>query len=276
MTCREKLAIEHPEKIDPNCDGGCYGCPSHRGYLSKKEEKTFCINSNADCTACWDQEIPGEKIIVEPKIPTNVSKETETLQQKIYKACGVSPENILSSEDVKKACESLGYDIPDIPPLSKPIIKDSGNRREFDSGAVRDMAEGKGRCDLMPLDVVGTLLGDTVYTRLEDFLRTGDTTNLYIALSSCGVFHDLETMILEVAKHFEEGCKKYGENNWRRGIPVKFYIDSAVRHYLKFRRGDKDEPHDRAFCWNILCAIWTHDHKPELRVIQPAEEPKTK
>ncbi|EFV78972.1 hypothetical protein HMPREF1013_00856 [Bacillus sp. 2_A_57_CT2] len=29
-------------------------------------------------------------------------------------------------------------------------IKDSGNRREFDTGAVRDMQEGKGRCDLLP------------------------------------------------------------------------------------------------------------------------------
>ena len=30
------------------------------------------------------------------------------------------------------------------------MIKDSGNRREFGTGAVRDMAEGKGRFDLMP------------------------------------------------------------------------------------------------------------------------------
>lgn len=29
-------------------------------------------------------------------------------------------------------------------------IADSGNRREFDTGAVRDMAEGKGRMDLLP------------------------------------------------------------------------------------------------------------------------------
>lgn len=31
-----------------------------------------------------------------------------------------------------------------------PTIKDSGNRREFDTGAIRDMAEGKGRMDLLP------------------------------------------------------------------------------------------------------------------------------
>ena len=30
------------------------------------------------------------------------------------------------------------------------VIKDSGNRREFETGAVRDIQEGKGRCDLLP------------------------------------------------------------------------------------------------------------------------------
>ena len=31
------------------------------------------------------------------------------------------------------------------------MIKDSGDRTEFESGAVRDSAEGKGRCDLVPI-----------------------------------------------------------------------------------------------------------------------------
>ena len=33
-------------------------------------------------------------------------------------------------------------------------IKDSGNRREFNTGAVRDMAEGKGRMDLLPWSAI--------------------------------------------------------------------------------------------------------------------------
>lgn len=33
---------------------------------------------------------------------------------------------------------------------AEPRIKDSGNRREFSSGAVRDIQEGKGRMDLLP------------------------------------------------------------------------------------------------------------------------------
>ena len=29
-------------------------------------------------------------------------------------------------------------------------LQDSGNRREYETGAVRDRADGKGRCDLLP------------------------------------------------------------------------------------------------------------------------------
>ena len=36
----------------------------------------------------------------------------------------------------------------------KRIIKDSGERTEFSSGAVRDMHEGKGRMDLLPLTAI--------------------------------------------------------------------------------------------------------------------------
>lgn len=39
-------------------------------------------------------------------------------------------------------------------------LQDSGNRREFDSGAVRDICEGKGRCDLLPLDIVADIMGE--------------------------------------------------------------------------------------------------------------------
>ena len=38
-------------------------------------------------------------------------------------------------------------------------IKDSGERSEFATGAVRDIQKGKGRCDLMPLDVIAALAG---------------------------------------------------------------------------------------------------------------------
>jgi hypothetical protein len=143
------------------------------------------------------------------------------------------------------------------------MIKDSGNRREFDTGAVRDIQEGKGRCDLMPLDVVGHALHNPTLIYIYHFQLSGNVDALYDALSASGVYHDPYTMFLEVSKHFEEGAKKYGEYNWQKGIPTHCYIDSAVRHYLKWLRGDEDEPHDRAFCWNIMCCMWTCLNKPE-------------
>jgi hypothetical protein len=151
-------------------------------------------------------------------------------------------------------------------------IKDSGSRQEFESGAVRDIQEGKGRCDLMPLDVIAECYSKAfpsevtgaVFAELNLFAKTGDVTHLYDVLSKREPYDDYSTMFLEVSKHFEEGAEKYGENNWQKGLPVKCYINSAVRHYLKWLRGDDDEPHDRAFCWNIMCAIWTCHHKPGL------------
>ena len=153
---------------------------------------------------------------------------------------------------------------------TQPQILDSGNRREFETGAVRDMQEGKGRCDLLPLDVVAWLLGvenaDSVLMCIHNFVIGNATSYLYdaVELGRNVIGVDINTMILDLAKHFESGAKKYGERNWQKGIPVRCYIDSAVRHYLKYLRGDTDEPHDRAFVWNIVCAIWTCEHKPEL------------
>jgi hypothetical protein len=154
-------------------------------------------------------------------------------------------------------------------------ILDSGNRREFETGAVRDIQEGKGRCDLLPLDVVAYMTDDRILADLDEFQKDSDIDHLVAALRCFNIMNwepRVSTMFLEVAKHFEAGCKKYGENNWRKGIPTHCYIDSAVRHYLKWLRADEDEPHDRAFCWNILCCIWTCRHHPELNDYAKKEE----
>ncbi len=147
-------------------------------------------------------------------------------------------------------------------------ILDSGTRREFETGAVRDIAEGKGRCDLPPLKVVAKILDSVVLECVDTYIRTGNIGELQNAIrifvANDSNWPDIYTAILEVAKQYEQGCQKYGDRNWEKGIPVHCYIDSGVRHYLKFKRGDTDEPHDRAFIWNMLGAIWTHENKPEL------------
>lgn len=147
-------------------------------------------------------------------------------------------------------------------------IKDSGNRREFETGAVRDISDGKGRCDLLPLELLrGLGCGEnSILETIDRYIRTGDINFLQttFAIFSHLYFDDPYTALLEASVLFEQGCEKYGERNWEKGISLHCYMDSAVRHYLKFLRGDTDERHDRAFIWNILCAIWTHKNKPEL------------
>lgn len=154
----------------------------------------------------------------------------------------------------------------------KPHILDSGERRQFESGAVRDIQEGKGRCDLMPLEVVCKYFKKPIFGLLGMFLKDGNAAHLYECIRLFSSHYGEETntttdctMFLEVAKHFEEGAKKYGENNWQKGLPVSCYIDSAIRHYLKWLRGDKDEPHDRAFMWNLMCCIWEVDFSPRAK-----------
>lgn len=234
MTRKEHMQFHQPDNVGIDWDGGVFMCPHNYPDLKAIDKRIsdseVCIH---DCDACWNAEIPRKE---------NESKEADN---------GVTIN-------------------------ANPHILDSGNRREFETGAVRDIQEGKGRCDLMPLDVVAEFIrgvldqyreGAPYYLPIREIARfqeTGDEKHLITALRLSSVFDNYFTMFLEVAIHFEEGARKYGDQNWQKGIPVRCYIDSAVRHYLKFLRGDKDEPHDRAFCWNLMCAAWTCKHKPEL------------
>jgi hypothetical protein len=97
-------------------------------------------------------------------------------------------------------------------------LKDSGEKREFETGAHRDANKDKGRFDLLPV-----------------------------------------TAIEALAKHFQKGAKKYGDNNWRKGFPMSALLDSALRHTFKALRGDTDEDHLVAAAWNLICAIETRD-----------------
>lgn len=157
-------------------------------------------------------------------------------------------------------------------------ILDSGNRTEFQTGAVRDIQQGKGRFDLMPLDIMSKVFevefadefeeGSIAYVlkSIAIFQQTGNEGLLCIAIAhySQAVRVCLPKLMLDVAKHFENGALKYGEHNWEKGIPVSRYIDSAVRHLMKDCDGETDEDHAAAFVWNCMCAAWTMKHKPEM------------
>jgi hypothetical protein len=107
-------------------------------------------------------------------------------------------------------------------------IKDSGERTQFydkdgNETAVRDMHEGKGRFDLLPMCVL---------TRL--------------------------------AQHYENGCKKYGDRNWEKGIPCHSFADSAFRHLVKYMDGWDDEDHLISAIWNLCGLAWNEEKRPDL------------
>lgn len=60
-----------------------------------------------------------------------------------------------------------------------------------------------------------------------------------------------------VAWIYTEGAKKYGDNNWQKGIPFSRYLDSAERHLMMFKQGRLDEDHIAQAVWNLL-AIMHH------------------
>lgn len=96
------------------------------------------------------------------------------------------------------------------------VVKDSGKRQEFNTGSVRDSAEGKGRYDLIP-----------------------------------------SYPLLRLARHYENGAKKYGDRNWEKGQPLSRYLDSAERHLACIKMGLTDEDHMAAVIWNIMAIIDT-------------------
>lgn len=145
-------------------------------------------------------------------------------------------------------------------------IKDSGERQEFSTGAARDIQAGKGRCDLMPLDIVSEFMAmkpeKDYLSYIADFQETENYESLIGAAASFAdkYFADRETAVLEYAVQLENGAIKYGPRNWQKGIPLDRYVDSGIRHYMKHLRGDNDERHDRAALWNMLCGAWTKKH----------------
>lgn len=93
----------------------------------------------------------------------------------------------------------------------------------FDTGAQRDMSEGKGDMVSIPWECV-----------------------------------------LRLSRHYEAGAKKYNRFNFRQGIPMSSYLDSALRHLAKFMSGCDDEDHLSAAVFNVLGAMLVEQNMPEM------------
>jgi hypothetical protein len=123
--------------------------------------------------------------------------------------------------------------------VSEYITKDSGKRREYMTGSVRDRQEGKGRFDLIPLEPLRRLA--KLYER--GAIKYGDS-------------------------NWQKG----------QPLMASFF-DSAFRHMADLRAGEPAEDHCAAILWNICGFMWTLDeieagHLPKELDDRPAPAPR--
>ncbi len=99
------------------------------------------------------------------------------------------------------------------------MIKDSGERTKFGTGAVRDMHAGKGRMDLLPLSALIELSKHCEEGGSKMIKDSGERTKF-----GTGAVRDMHagkgrmdllplSALIELSKHCEEGDLKYGEHN---------------------------------------------------------------
>lgn len=102
------------------------------------------------------------------------------------------------------------------------IVKDSGQRTQFESGMVRDVTEGKVDFSL--------ILDGPMFDRW--------------------------------AAHLTKGAQKYSKRNWMLASgdgEYNRFKESALRHFLQWYRGETDEDHAAAVFFNINGAEYVKD-----------------
>lgn len=75
--------------------------------------------------------------------------------------------------------------------------------------------------------------------------------------------------LIRLAKHYENGARKYAPRNWEKGLPLSRFIDSAFRHLVQFMLGERSEDHLAAILWNVAGYMQTEKWIAEGRL--PAE-----
>lgn len=102
------------------------------------------------------------------------------------------------------------------------VVRDSGERQDFETGARRDSQEDKPRLSLVS-----------------------------------------PWALVRIAWVYTRGAKKYGEHNWQKGMPYSRYLDSAERHLIAWKQGEKTEDHLAMACWNLMAIMHHEEQGPE-------------
>ena len=109
--------------------------------------------------------------------------------------------------------------------MSDFTVKDSGTRKQFESGMVRDTNEDK-----------------TLWHLVAD-----------------------GPMLRRWAEHLTAGARKYAPGNWlqaRGDEEYQRFRESAFRHFMQWYYGNRDEDHGAAVMFNINGAEYVYEQSP--------------
>lgn len=123
------------------------------------------------------------------------------------------------------------------------IVKDSGKRQEFSTGARRDTQDGKGDFSKLPMSWVRELAQEL--QKLDDPLVRLDLVPV--------------EMLCRLARIYGAGGLKYDEGNYKKGINLSRYIGSKERHGIAWAEGDQSEDHLAQEAWNCFSMMWTEE-----------------
>ncbi len=68
-------------------------------------------------------------------------------------------------------------------------------------------------------------------------------------------------VLKRLAKHYTEGAKVHGKNNWMKSKDLQTFKESAFRHFIQWMENEKDEDHMSSCVWNMFCFEYLNEKK---------------
>lgn len=161
-------------------------------------------------------------------------------------------------------------------------LKDTGQRTIFNTGSQKEIVVGRGRYDLIPLQVIAELQKADIYYKgakteeeqvklLPDYINyinkamisenLENKQDLLLSAANLLIRDILNitviTAVQQLAILYEQGANKYAARDWEKGRPMEVFLNSALRHTYQFLNNETDENHGIQALWNIISCIDT-------------------
>lgn len=67
-----------------------------------------------------------------------------------------------------------------------------------------------------------------------------------------------------IAAVFAEGAMKFGDNNWKKGMPKSALMNHSLAHIVAYEHGDKSEDHLPKAVWGLMALMYMEECKPDM------------